>query len=234
MFDPTSSSDNPPAIASLATFHRNVDSAPSLSLRLLFNVGRSSMTIAITIPSSFNDVEIYDVASGAREFAIFPGFGPVHYLWPSKTSFRSGTTRLSHNCRKFYTTTYKIDGPTPTEDESFSVPMPWRSSSAYTSPSAFSPSTYHVSILDPKMIRIFDVRNTHCLLKESGEFTSPQFSPDGIHFAAYHERSIRIWVYTSDRYMPRGKFLFPYDPCSLSTKILFSIIPNLVLDPLLG
>jgi hypothetical protein len=89
---------------------------------------------------------------------------------------------------------------------------PWQEDSIVFT-TIFSPSTYRISIWSSQTIRVFDIRNSRCLLQESeesGEFTSTHFSPDGTLFAVAIVNGIRIWKYTSDSYTPYQTLLPPY------------------------
>ena len=68
------------------------------------------------------------------------------------------------------------------------------------STTAFSPSTYQISISTPRTLRILDIRNSDCLLKERGNFHHSQFSSDGSLFAASMGDRIRVWEYTAGSY----------------------------------
>jgi len=71
---------------------------------------------------------------------------------------------------------------------------------------SFSPITYHISILDNYKFRIFDIKNSKCLLDVKDHLPFHCFSPDGSLFAASYKSGVHIWKYVSGHYTLKGVF----------------------------
>ena len=170
-----------------------------------------------------NHIEMYDISSGVRLFT--DAFHTPH-LWACKDSFRFVTDSSSMDFEPEDLTPeisiYEI-GPTLTDIESVNPESPMIGPVA-----AFSPPTSRVSILGPGMLYITEIQEFNVLLKESGWFTSCQFSSDGDLFAASDSDSghIFIWKYASGsytlwrdfppQYLPAPYYDLQFSPTSLS------------------
>ena len=156
-----------------------------------------------------NRIETYDVASGAQLFAE-ESYTP--HLRAYKETFRFVTDELRQVRPEI---SISEIGPTLTKIESVSPEFPMDCPTV----TAFSPSTSRVSISDPNMFRIMEIRKSNLLLEaHSGYFDSFQFSSDGNLFAASNFRSIRIWKYASGSYTLWREFPLqskPFSYCDL-------------------
>ena len=149
-------------------------------------------------------VRTYEVASGALLFSKKSLWGVPHHLWACGKSFRLLTA--NRDCSDLNNIIYNITiseiGPTLTKIESFSVKMGPMGLFHYEI--AFSPSTYHISILDRPELRVFDMRNSDCLLVRKCDSGSPRFSSNGSFFGVPDGPRIRIWKYTSGSHILWG------------------------------
>ena len=146
-------------------------------------------------------VSSYDVASGTttRPPSGFQSRCEPH-LWAHGKSFR--VMAVVHDGGVL-----AIDilnpGSVLTKVESFPV-RTWGD----TEIGSFSPATHYLSILGDSHLVILDIRNSTCLLRESGVFFSHCFSSDGSLFAACSTDNLHIWTYTSRHYAPWREFTY--------------------------
>ena len=118
------------------------------------------------------------------------------HLWAHDRSFRVMTT--GQIGEDFTVEIFEV-GSNLTKIESFHM-EPWGQSPRIES---FSPATYRISVWVSNRLRILDVRNSECLLEETGYFKSHCFSTDGSLFASSMPPcGVRIWKWNSGRYMP--------------------------------
>ena len=164
-------------------------------------------TIAITLgyTHSIPGVEVYDVISGTQLFAEQSELEIDLHLWACEKSFQFMAIALCPGDPTLKISISEI-GPTLIKTESFSVKMGVELPSFFAI--TFSPSTYHIAILGLDTIHVLDIQNSNCLLEESGDFTSSQFSADGSIFAAARSDGIRIWTYAPGGYTLWGESLF--------------------------
>ena len=165
-------------------------------------------TIAIICGShpASSSVVTYDVVSGEPLTVQKPRHGGFRNLWSCEKSFRFVETSFFASDKRLNISISEI-GPPFITTETLDVTM--RNTQSFPVV-AFSPSTHRVSILGFDTLRILDIRNSNCFLEEGGNFTSPQFSPDGDLFAASHWDCFRVWKFTSGGYLPWGKYQFQY------------------------
>ncbi|KAF9645955.1 hypothetical protein BDM02DRAFT_3189254 [Thelephora ganbajun] len=141
-------------------------------------------------------VRTYDVASGATHSPGTLESTNIPHLWAYGTFFRVMTTeRVS----QAYTISIFEVGSTLTKIKSFHLRPEYRTIGS------FSQTTHRVSYSLPSDLVILDIRDSRYLLEERGDFGlgSHCFSSDGSVFAVSvpHGWSVRIWKYTSDRYI---------------------------------
>ena len=148
-------------------------------------------------------VATYDVGSGAQLFTKGFNLRVELHIWAWQKSFRLAVVVPPHGDTVSKITISEIES-TLIDIESFPVEFPENSAIS------LSPSTYRISISISRTLRVLDIRNSDCLLKESGKFHSSQFSPDGSLFAASIRDGIRVWEYTSGSYAFWGEFLYPH------------------------
>lgn len=170
-------------------------------------------------------VETYEVASGGRLFVERFESGVVHHLWPCEQSFQFITVEWSNSDPTCEISIFEI-GPTPIKIKSYSVMTGMKLPSFSTF--IFSPSTYRVSIPGSDTLCILDIRNSACLLRTTGDFSSLRFSSDGSLFAAFYRDGIRIWNYsdTSSSYAVQGNYLFRRLPFSYRDKPSLQFSPT--------
>ena len=166
-------------------------------------------------------VKAYEVASGVRLFTkrIQLSTDQPFPLWGCETSFRFMTKTYFPGDPTLKISIFEI-GPTLTKVESFVVMM---DAGVIYFPAAFSPPTYRISIMGQSTLRVLDVRNSDCLLKERGDFNSSEFTPDGGHIAAYTKYGLHVWKYASGGYIPWGRYPRPGDGLVANSLQIFPI-----------
>ena len=147
-------------------------------------------------------VRTYGVASGTMLSSCAVQSARGTHFWAHEKSFRIATTAED---RKGWTVTIFEVGRTLTRIESF----PFQSHFDFQ---VFSPATHRIcaSVFgnpdrDPEFL-ILDVRNSNVLLRETGAYSQPAFSPDGSLFAASAKDHLRVWRYTSGHYTQWREF----------------------------
>ena len=167
-------------------------------------------------------VNTYGVSSGTASSPGTLRSRDNPHLWTIDESFRVMTTTYYR---------YEIEtvdifevGSTLTRIQSFSP-----HSLGARNGMSFSPTTYHISILDYDELSIFDLRSSRDLLHITGQgkFNSQYFSSDGSLFAASRWDVVSVWKYDSGHYALCGKFKFqrPQDH-SLQSYLQFSPTPS--------
>jgi len=171
--------------------------------------GRTICTIDSKDQATFI-VHVYDVSSGT---ASSPGkfeSGDIPHLWTDDESFRVMTTvrdRHNHNIIDIF----KV-GSALTRIQSLSP----RLSNAKIG--SFSPATLRISTSTGNILRIFDIRNSQCLLEKTRHFVSHCFSSDGNYFAASWEGVVYVWKYACKWYT----LLMEFGCQGLSNSLRFS------------
>ena len=146
-------------------------------------------------------VHTYDVSSGT---ALSPGTlhsGDDPHLWTHGGSFWVMTTVRHSDHHDTVINIFKV-GSTLTKTRSFIFPPEEHSEAKIRS---FSPTTHRISISHGHRLRIFDIRNSKCLLDTTVDSLSHCFSSDGSFFAASEEYGVYIWSYASDGYSLWGE-----------------------------
>jgi WD40 repeat protein len=190
---------------------------------LVWSLDGRTIAAALGYGHSIPGVRTFDIVSGAQLFAEQSNWGVAYHLQAHGTSFRTIAMKLCDDDPTLDTIICDIGFP-PVKIESFSVMVGAKSLSLPAI--SFSPSTYRVSISGPGTLRVLDIRRSVCLLEERGDFTSPQFSPDGSLFAASHWHGIRVWKYTSGGYILWGESLFRSLPFSSWDELFIQISPT--------
>ena len=116
--------------------------------------------------------------------------------------------------------------PSQTKTKSLTIPLGEHDSQI----ESFSPATHRVSISISRnndWIRILDVRDSRCLLYQSGGFAAHCFSPDGSLLAASLLDSVHVWKYNHGSYIPWRKL--PSLDDSSSRPLLFSSTSSSIL-----
>lgn len=160
-------------------------------------------------------IDRYDVTSGTVLSPITLQSRYKPHLWAHGECFRVMTTAKDY---KVYTIDIFEVGLTQTKIESFLIQL----EEYYCQIEAFSPTTYHISVLIPgnnNRLLIMDICNSRGLLDAEGHFDSHCFSSNGSLFAASWLGSLHIWKYDNSRYIPWRKFEHPY---SEHPPVLFS------------
>jgi len=157
-----------------------------------------------TVESDINSnkiVHTYDISPGTISS---PGTLQSYenpYLWVDDKSFWIMTMRDSGDGVDIFEV-----GSTLTRIQSFDFPFFSRAEIG-----SFSPTTHRVSISSDTRFRIIDIQNSNLLLDDYGSL-SHCFSSDGSLFAASGEGIVRIWEYTSGRYILWREFRCPNSP----------------------
>ena len=146
-------------------------------------------------------VHAYDLVSGATLSLGTLQSRDNPYLWAHDKSFQIATTVQD---QKGWTVNIFEVGSTLTKVGSFPFCNPPLE--------AFSPMTYRASVSTagnhyhgPELL-ILDIRSREILLKESGSYWHPSFSPDASFFAAFNRDHLTIWRYASRRYIKWREF----------------------------
>jgi hypothetical protein len=153
----------------------------------------------------------FDLTSGEKLPPASLQSTPKPHLWAYNTSFQIMTMGQVNQVPTI--SIFEV-GSVLTKIGSFHIgletrgdwvgPSPWKQDYQINS---FSPTTYHISISAPaSQILILDIRDSRCLLKRKGLFTSSCFSSDGSLSAASSLSSVTIRKYTSDHYTPWREF----------------------------
>ena len=117
------------------------------------------------------------------------------YLWAHNESFRIMTIGITDWDDGTCTADIFEVGFILTKIESFFL----KPGGQNVSFGSFSPTTYRLCSVNRNELRVFNIRNSECLLEAEHE-RSNCFSPDGGLFAASQPGGIRIWKYASGRY----------------------------------
>ena len=162
-------------------------------------------------------VNVYDITSGSKLSTGTLQSRYKAYLWAHGNYFRFAAITEG---RKGWTINIFEVGSTLTRVESF----PSHLSSNFLD---FSPTTYRVSVFttggylhNPELL-ISDLRNSNILLRATGSYKYPSFSPDADVFGAFTNDHLLLWKYTSDQYNQWRKLqqtpsLFQFSPTSSS------------------
>ena len=148
-------------------------------------------------------IHIYEIASGAALSLYTLQSRDNPYLWACDRFFQILTTVQDH---KGWTINIFEVGSTLTKVESFPF---W-----FKPPiQAFSPITYRASVSTPgnyhhqSELLILDIQSSEVLLRETGSYLHPSFSPDASLFTAASTRDhLSIWRYSSGQYTKWREF----------------------------
>ena len=170
---------------------------------LVWSLDGKTIAITFSYRGFTSDLQTYDVFSGARLFTKRVDSEANVYLCPYEKSFRLIVARSRFGNHTIELSISKIE-PTLIEIESkFSIPTKGLRSK-FPFKITFCPSTYHISFLG-STLHVFDLRTSHRLLENPGQFKSIQFSRDGSLFAAFHDHGLLVWKCTSGKYTLLGK-----------------------------
>ena len=194
---------------------------------LAWSLDGSMVAITVSRWCTFTDVDVetYNVLSGEQLFTKQIEWGFNIYLWAHEKSFR--LIKVPEMCPDAsQTLTYTISeiGPSALieiESSSFRTGgTPWSPLRI-----TFSPSTYHIAAFRSN-IYVYDIRTSHCLLALYGNPESPQFSPDGSHFATFSNYHLDIFQWTSDKYtlLWRPGLSYDHKSCLQFSPTLSSIL----------
>ena len=149
-------------------------------------------------------VHTYDISSGTISSPGTLKSNGKPYLWVDDESFWIMTMRNGGNGIDIFEV-----GPTLARIRSFDF-----SPILIARIGSFSPTTHRVCISSSDQFRIFDIQNSNLLLDATHDYNSQCFSSDGSLFAASRD-SVRIWEYTSGRYVPWREFQYQDSATSL-------------------
>ena len=138
-------------------------------------------------------VHTFDISSSTDSSPGTLQSADTPHLWAYDKSFRIMTT-VRRGGDDNAINIFEI-GSTLTRIQSFAFSL-W----ATTWIGSFSPTTHRISILGDGALRIFDIRNSECLLNTGGYYPYHCFSSDGSLFAASTTSDVHIWKYASGDY----------------------------------
>ena len=187
-------------------------------LNLVWSLDGERICTVSLVPARGNiTVTTYNVTSGTKISTATQQSRYKPYLWAHEKSFQLATTTQDH---KGWTINIFEVGPTLTRIESFLIHSGFPSHD-------FSPSTYRALVFatgnhhhSPELL-ILDVRNSEVLLRATGSYQHPSFSPDASVFAASTRSNLFIWRYDSGQYTQWKEFQqtpgpLQFSPASLS------------------